>query len=437
VPAGAAHEVGRCQGALASFISWQPGTNFLYYFDSDNRGGGSIIRLDIDSGAKVPLVVIPIRMNQAIIKPLCSPDGKRLAYLLADGIVIRDLASGRESKLARFDPTGADNIQLAWTPDSRTILASISRSTGSQITAFPVDGGPSYLVYTTAMRLGSFAAGKDTLATTNFHTQVNFARPVSTLEAKMDVVETANGISLSPSFAPDGTFAFVSDRSGTNALWIQKPGGAARQLFDGGSERLVGVQFSPDGSRLSVLMENKDTRIVKIMTPDGASLKSFPVPWPGTPIWTPDSKAILVWNVRDLRVWRIDVNDPDKRSPFAPPRWTNVAVRPEGTFAISIGKPGIWRIDGKPSLLTGKYPAFYFPLLAFRGGDVLVPDFTGPVPRLLAQPLSGGADRMLGYLPGGRFNPTELAVNPKTGEILYSAFISGDTNIDLLTLVRH
>ena len=44
---------------------------------------------------------------------------------------------------------------------------------------------------------------------------------------------------------------------------------------------------------------------------------------------------------------------------------------------------------------------------------------------------------MLGYLPGGRFNPTELAVNPKTGEILYSAFISGDTNIDLLTLVRH
>jgi hypothetical protein len=46
---------------------------------------------------------------------------------------------------------------------------------------------------------------------------------------------------------------------------------------------------------------------------------------------------------------------------------------------------------------------------------------------------------MLGYMPGGiggGYIPTALAVNPKTGDILYTANVSFDTNIDLLTLVR-
>lgn len=439
VPAGAVREIGRCRHTDSTSLSWQPGTNFLYYFEPGDPAGPSIIRLDVDSGAQMPVVAIP-RMTEATIGPRCSPDGKWLAYPLADRIVIRDLVSGRERKLAPFDHRDADRTELAWTPDSRTILASISSGTGSRINAIPIDGSPSYRIYTTAMRLGSFAAGKDALATTTVIRQINFARPVATPEALIDVLDAASGRSISPSFAPDGTLAFTSNRSGVNALWIQRPGSAVAQLFDAGSARLFPVQFSPDGSRLALVTESADTLVVKIMTPDGASLKSFSVPWPGYPTWAADGTSILVFDSSDNRTWRIEVNDPVKRSPFAPPHWQNIAIRPEGTFAIRADKPGLWRIDGTPSLVAGKYPRGYWPPLAFRGGDVLVPDFTGPVPRILAQPLSGGPDRVLGYMPGAylnRFGGTALAVNPKTGDILYTATVSSDNNIDLLTLVRH
>jgi hypothetical protein len=59
----------------------------------------------------------------------------------------------------------------------------------------------------------------------------------------------------------------------------------------------------------------------------------------------------------------------------------------------------------------------------------------------LAQPLSGGPDRVLAYAPGAEAVEfgleSKMAVNPKTGEIIYVAAVQGDTNIDLLTLAKH
>jgi hypothetical protein len=100
----------------------------------------------------------------------------------------------------------------------------------------------------------------------------------------------------------------------------------------------------------------------------------------------------------------------------------------------------MWQIDGTLRLVSGKYPDFYYAFPVFRGGDLLVPDFTGPIPRLLAQPVSGGPDRLLGYMPNAEtasFVKTGMAFNPKNGDILYTANVSYDTNIDLLTLTKH
>ena len=52
-----------------------------------------------------------------------------------------------------------------------------------------------------------------------------------------------------------------------------------------------------------------------------------------------------------------------------------------------------------------------------------------------------GADRLLAYAPGAQaqFGILEsgMAVNPKTGEVIYVASVQSDTNIDLLTLKKH
>ncbi|HSS15216.1 MAG TPA: hypothetical protein VLL04_15055, partial [Rhizomicrobium sp.] len=364
-------------------------------------------------------------------------------YYLMSGIVVRNLATGAEKILAPIGPHGAHQGELAWSPDSRAVLSSISSGSGSEIVAFPINGSPSYQVYATAMPTGSLAAGSNALAMVTDTSRVNLARLATTATAQPDVVETASGYTWSPSFAPDGTLAFISNRTGANVIWIQKPGSAATQLFDSGSAPPGLVRFSPDGTKLAIASASRANVNIRIITLGGASLESYTMPslGLGLPTWTPDGKALLTFNGRDKRTWRIAADDPAKRTPFTPPHWVGVAVRPEGTFATRADRPGIWRIDGKPSLVTGKYPAYYSPPMAFLGDDVLVPEYPrAATPRLLAQPLSGGPDRLLGYMPGAimknRTFASDVAVNPKTGDIVYMAAVARDTNIDLLTLVK-
>ncbi|HEX4177162.1 MAG TPA: winged helix-turn-helix domain-containing protein, partial [Rhizomicrobium sp.] len=172
VPAGAVREVGRCSRAQDSYVAWQPGTNFLYFAEQGALSGDSILRLDLDSGARVPIVQMP-RLNQRIAGLNCSPDGKWLAYYLMSGIVVRNLATGAEKILAPIGPHGAHQGELAWSPDSRAVLSSISSGSGSEIVAFPINGSPSYQVYATAMPTGSLAAGGNALAMVTDTSRVN------------------------------------------------------------------------------------------------------------------------------------------------------------------------------------------------------------------------------------------------------------------------
>ncbi len=48
--------------------------------------------------------------------------------------------------------------------------------------------------------------------------------------------------------------AFISLNSGTNAVWIAKPGARPAMLFDAGAASLFRVNFSPDGSRLAIVL---------------------------------------------------------------------------------------------------------------------------------------------------------------------------------------
>jgi hypothetical protein len=139
---------------------------------------------------------------------------------------------------------------------------------------------------------------------------------------------------------------------------------------------------------------------------------------------------------------RIDIANPARRRPAAPPMWGSVAFHGNGTFAELFGKPGYSQIDKQPPrLVSAKYPMRWEPPPAFVGDDLLVPDFDASGgPRILAQPLTGGPDRVLAYAPGAMAQEglqSKMTVNPKTGEIIYVAAVQSDSNIDLLTLARH
>lgn len=448
VPAGEAREVGRCRSEFAGSMAWQPNSPFLYFYDLQADGNWGISRLDLDSGALREIVKEDARNLFA------SPDGKSLAYLVGSRVAansqlaVRDLTSGKEKILGniRRSPLEEWISADAWSADSKTVFATASSGTGSEIIAFPVDGSAPYRIYASATgisRLSASASGF--LAIQSLVDRKNLARTSSTLIAQPDIIDPAGGLTISPTFAPDGTMAFVSDRSGTNAIWIKKPGAVPVLLFDAGFAALSGVGFSPDGTRLAAMITpiNKLSGVtIKVLTADGASVASFdmPVGGLGWPTWTPDGKGLIVWDSRIRRAIRVDVANPARRAPVAPPNWQAVTIRSNGTFATHADKPGIWRIDNGITLLNGKYPALWSSPMVFLGDDVLIPDFRAPGgPRILAQPLAGGPDRVIAYAPGALTMDyqSRMAVNPKTGEIIYVANVQSDTNIDLLTLAKH
>jgi Tol biopolymer transport system component len=445
VPAGEVREVARCAHAEISSVCWQPGTQFLYYFDHGQETLDLVFRLDLDSGARLQLPRKASNPMLGLTHLECSPDGKSL--LVVGGVsastfamLIHDLASGEERILGKMIIAGS----ATWTEDSRAVIASAASGIGSQITAYPLDGSPSYRVYATATRVGRLAAGSGgLLALETDSSRENLARAVPAPRAQSDIIDAARGRSWSPSFAPDGTLAFLSNRSSTNAIWVMKPGAAPAMLFDAGLSPLFRLEYSPDGTRLAGAIGGPDSVTIKIFTADGGIVQSFDSPTLGTgaPTWTADGKNIVLFDKRVMGYVRIDIANPADRLSAAPPFWS-VIFHGEGTFAARFDKPGFWQIDKEPRLISSKYPGRWSQPAAFRGEDLLIPDFKAPDgARILAQPLAGGPDRVLAYAPGAQAVEygleSKMAVNPKTGEIIYVAAVQGDTNIDLLSLVRH
>ena len=449
VPAGGVREVGRCRKGNGSSIAWQPGTRFIYFFDSQDNGIDGIYRINLDTGAR-DIITAPTHGVYGDLR--CSPDGRWLLYIATGApistnrVVVRDLINGQEKILARVlnTPTGFGHNSAAWSEDSKTVLVSVADGGGSDITAYPLNGGKPYQVYSSANPIGHLAAGRGGhLAAEANLSRTNLARASPTPAQQPDQLDIASGISFSPSFAQDGTMVFLSNRTGANALWIKRPGKSSALLFDAGADVPVRVAIAPDGRHIAVVDYALDREtVVRILTADGANSGYFNVGALGIgfPTWTPDSKALVIYDDKSEGAIRVEIDNPAHRTPVAPPPWKGVTVRDNGTYAVLVNKPGVWRIDGGEKLISAKYPRFFTPPLSFRGGDILIPDFNAEGgARFLDQPLSGGPDRVLAYAPGAedRRYASSYAVNPTNGDIIYVASIVDDTNIDLLTLVRH
>ena len=446
VPAGEARQVGRCAEEESSSVSWQPGTSFLYYTDRRGKAGSFIFRLDLETGSLTRLTAKSVGKVASMRHVQCSPDGKSLLWVWeetasTDALMIHDIPGGEDRTLARIVGGGS----AAWTEDSRAVLTSRGSGIGSVITAYPMDSGTPYRLYTTTNNVSHLAAGKGgLLALETDASRQNLARASTTPTSQPDIIEAVNGKTWAPTFAPDGTLAFLSNRSGANAVWVMKPGAAPSVLYDAGLTPLFRLEYSPDGTKLALVIAKENGLTIKILAADGSPVSSFDLVTLGYghPTWMPDGKAVTAFDRPRRQSMRIEVDSPAQRTPVADsPPWAALAVRGNGLFAVNFGAGGLWRLGGTPRLVSSKYPIEFAPPITFRGNDVLVPDFNAEGgARVLAQPVAGGPDRMLAYLPGAeeqdRFFESKMAVNPKTGEVIYVATVQGDTNIDLLTLAR-
>jgi hypothetical protein len=310
---------------------------------------------------------------------------------------------------------------------------------GSEILAYPIDGGPAYQVYASAADLGQLTIGPDgTLAAVERDERYNLARAHATQLAAPDILDAAAGVTYWPAFSRDGTLAFVSNRSGERALWVRKPGGEPVELYNAGFKDIERPVWSPDGSRIAFFEVWKGDVSVHVMTAQGDNVVAFPVQSIGfgMPNWTPDGEHLVLFERRILQAVRVDLRNPGQREPVAGKLWDGVQYWHGATYSIKANTPGIWQIDGAPRLVTAHYPAAHEPRLTFTGDDVLIPGpRIGRTLQIMAQPLRGGEARVAYYALSADPD-TPFAVDPVTGDVIYVTEEPAWSHIDLLTIAR-
>jgi Tol biopolymer transport system component/DNA-binding winged helix-turn-helix (wHTH) protein len=442
-PGGTPHVAGRCRSATMTELAWQPGTQYLYFGDDVRPTPSAIFRFDLDTGRSDQVTNPQRRATEYDYSARISPDGLRLAYIRAHGLAgravrVRELATGAERQLDA-DP---QVLSVDWTPDSHSLIASIPGQTGSDIIAFPLDGAPAYRVYASASGLGRLTTGPSgVLAAEMGDLRHDLARARATPNAPLAIIDPAAGLTDWPDFAPDGTLAFVSTRSGEVALWTRRPGGPPVLLVHGGAKSIARPVWSPDGTRLAFVELWKGNISVRVVTAQGEAIVSFTVPSIGfgQPNWTPDGEHLVMFDKTILRPVRIDLRNPARREPMADTIWDGIAYHGGATYAHFGLESGLWQLNDGPPLTRGRlitpdYPAERQARLAFLGDDVLVPGASdGTTLRILAQPVKGGPTRVALYAPEAA-SETPLAVDRRTGDVIYVSEVSVDTRIDLFTM---
>lgn len=246
---------------------------------------GDIWTVSADGGVAVPLVTHEADEG----RPLFSPDGRRLAFVSDrmgdDDIYVVDLSTGAVRRLTYGD--GSEELD-AWSRDGRWIYFSDGRGDpGGQpdIWRIAAEGGTPVRVaadrYMPEFQASVDGDGRLVLAARGRMAQSQWWRNGHSHidETELWVVEPgepptyrglpgAEGKNAWPQWLPGGGWVvFMSDRSGTENLWLQNvSGGPPRPLTSFQDGRLLFPHVAADGS--SVVFE-RDFGVWRMRLPDG------------------------------------------------------------------------------------------------------------------------------------------------------------------------
>jgi Tol biopolymer transport system component/DNA-binding winged helix-turn-helix (wHTH) protein len=435
-----AREVARCNKMTSTTLSWQPNSSVLYFTDLVD-GYTAIFRLNLENGARERVTNIA---DPDASDPVISPDGKWLLYqefasLTQNTVHIRNLRDKRDKTLGLIAEQNSDQVGAAWTSDSNTVLLTKSPGFGTEIWAFPIDGDLPYIVYATSINLGRISLSRGgVMAAEVGADRINLARAHATSLSVPDVIDNANGHSWSPTYSRDGTLAFISNRSGQNAIWKMKQGSQPFQILSGKNMALDRLRWSPDGTKIAFVVGTDKGVTIRVIASDGRPVTSFDMPsiGYGMPTWTPDSGAIISFDSSILTAVQTQLENTSRHIPVAPRLWDGITTYRGATFSIRADKPGIWQIDNGIHEITQDYAQANDSALVFKGNDILIAKSesrNSAQARIMAQPIAGGPPRIFAYAPL-IVKDSDIATNPLTGEVVYAARTVNDTNIDLFFL---
>ena len=318
--------------AFGPFLAWTPDSKWIACpVPKSGLRVWALHMFSTETGEEIVLTDPP-NTELGDVGPAFSPDGRTLLFSrLAPDYLNATLwslplekaykALGKEQK---FELEGVTNVGAAWLPQGREFI--FASATGTNVALWRM--AASAIAIPRRLNLGTSSSGEPTisrlghrLAFTTFHYDQNIWR----IDLKGVGKEPSQPFSfiastqsdVYPAYAPDGQrIAFMSERSGTEEIWICDSDGSKTQLTSFGGAAIYGPSWSPDGKNIAFTVALKgmkeDVYVISAnggtprrMTTDPAEDK-----WPS---WSQDGNWIYFASTRTGReeIWKMPATGGD------------------------------------------------------------------------------------------------------------------------------
>ncbi len=403
-----------------------------------------IFLLSLGTGEKRGLTTAPAG-SLGDYYPAFSPDGKWLAFVRAprwstDDLYVLPLAGGEPRRLT-FDNLTITG--LTWTPDSREIMFT-SRRGGStrHLWRVAATGGAPERVDTVGADVLSPALSLqgNRLAYTQALDDINIWRfeldAAGRVKAQTQLIASTFW-DHGPDYSPDGQqIVFVSDRSGSNGIWVSESDGSKSQLLHACGPYVTGTpRWSPDGRWIvfdsrSCIAGASGNPDVYLIGADGGQPRRFTTEEAEdvVPSWSRDGRWVHFGSTRSgsMQVWKAPIAGGPAMQVTKQGGFESYES-PDGKhlyYTKGRGVPGIWRVpvaagEEAPVIDQDKAGLWRYWRVADQG--IYFATMTAAGPALGFFSFASGRVSEIARLPKGpERNIPGLAVSPDGRSLLYA-----------------
>lgn len=354
---GQPRKVAECPNGGVSFLDWAPDGEWIAF--SSLRKGAEVITLhEVSVGTgEVRPIEYDARPASHDIHPRYSPDGRLLAFQRRIGgyneIFVVPRSGGEVRRVTHFEGKvlGAD-----WWNDGRSLVVSSDHGGLRGLWRVGLDGSGEIFLGLPGARYPSTIPGSRGVAFERGDDSADIVEVELTGNSgpQPAISHPSTRSELSPRYAPDGKrLAFVSDRTGSQELWVAGSSAATR-LTDHGKGEIVSPDWHPSGNLVAYVLRSGDRGSLFVVDPDYGQVRRLTADNMDvlSAAFVPPGDSIALSGRSDdgeWRVWRVRV-DGSGLTPLPILDASRVAADADGMFLYfsKMQGNGLWRaaVDG-------------------------------------------------------------------------------------------